>query len=181
MNIKIRFLVALALFAAIVIAGLGAPAWADKLDLGARSPAAGGLQSNLPVGSRPQGTVPIGGEVVTLTSDVIATVGSCATVLVKSAPAGVVYTASVVPQDVLPRELPGKLISCAIKVEAQPGATLGAEVEVCFPIPPSTTGFAHEHDGTQWATSTVAATGGQACVAVPAIAGTPSFAALFDK
>jgi len=182
MNIKIRLLLALALFAAIVFAGIGAPAWADKLNIGAQAPAASGLQADLPVGIRPQGSVVTTGEVVTLTSDQVTTVGSCATVLVKTAAADIIYTAYVVPEEVLPKDLPADLISCAIKIEAKPGTTLGAEVQVCFPIPPSKAGFAYDSPLiTQWVKTTLEAEGGQSCVTIPATTASPAFAGLFDK
>ncbi|MFH1184035.1 MAG: hypothetical protein V1755_03225 [Chloroflexota bacterium] len=181
MNTRIRFLLALALFAAIVIAAIGAPAWADRLNIGAQAPSAGGLQANMPVGSRPQGTVVTTGPVIPVTGGQAVTVASCATVQVKTPPDGVEYTASVVSAESLPVVLPGNLISCAIKVEAKPGASLGAEVLVCFPVPPTGAGFAYQHDGEQWVKTTLEVKDGQACVTVPATAANPGFAAFFGE
>ena len=181
MNTRIRLLLALALFAAMVVAGIGAPSWADKLGLGAAAPAASGQKSSPPAGGRPQGTAETTSPVVQLVSDQLATVGSCATVLVKSAPADVQYTASVVSGDSLAATLPGTLLSCGIKVEATPGATLGAVTEVCFPIPLDQAGFAYYWNGTTWVKTTLDPKDSQSCVDVPASAGNPAFAGLFDK
>ena len=193
MKTKSRILLALALFVALVVAGIGPPAWAAKLSLSAQAPAASGPQLALPVGSRVQGTVFTTYPVVELTSDVQATVGSCATVLVKHGPSGVHYTAFVVPGRTLPGPFPGLLMSCGIKIEAVPGPTLGAEVRVCFPILPwrgwnywggytgSGPGYAYDWDGANWVRTTLDTMDNQSCVDIPAKAANLVFAGLFDR
>ncbi len=107
MNTKIRILLALAFSAAILIAAVGAPAWADKLSLGAAAPAAGGPQAALPPGVRQDGTVTTTQLIIPVTGGQAVTVGSCATVLVEvPVPDGVSYTASVVPETDLPTPFP---------------------------------------------------------------------------
>ncbi len=112
------------------------------------------------------------------------TLGSCATVKIVTPPvppAGVTYTVFVVPVEVLPKALPGNLISCAVKIVATPAsATLGANVEVCFPVPPTQAGFAHEWQGPWQKTDILPTNNGQSCVIVPADAVNASYAGLFS-
>jgi len=200
-NTRIRLVLAMALFAVIGVGGIGAAAWVGKLNLGSLAPAAvnpqvgsvaasagqagqaavGGLEAGLSVAGRPQGTVVTTGPVVPLTGGTIVTVGSCATVLIISPPTGVEYSASVVVAGDLAKELPGQLLGCGIKVDAKPGATLGAQAQVCFPIPPSQAGFAYYWDGVHWVKTTLEPKDAQSCVNIPETAANPAYAGLFDK
>jgi len=178
MNKTIRIFLAFAVFAAIVAIGLNGTAWASKLNVGVQAPAASAADQGLPAGARPAGTVPVIHPLIPITGGQLITVGSCATAFVTTAPAGIVYTVSVVPADALPQVLPGKLISCAIKIEAQPGPDMGAVIQVCFPIPPTTSGITYYY-GPQWFKTTMPVSDGQSCVMVPAVTGSPAYSGLF--
>lgn len=209
MNTKLRFLLAVALLAAIVISGNGTPAWAGKLNVGALAPAAAGPGVVLAVDARPQGTVnttppvlpvpviPVtGGQATTVGSCQAVTVGSCADFVVIAPPANVDYTGSIVPDTGIPKQDPANLVSCAARVDAATSAALGAVPQipvtgtqlgavtlVCWAVLPNQAVFGYYWSGTQWVkTSLVAqAQGLKTCVLVPADAPNPSFAALFDK
>jgi hypothetical protein len=132
---------------------------------------------NIPVtGAGPGIPVTGGGQVITI--------GSCATARIVTPPdppAGVTYTAVVVSADDLPKALPGKLISCAVKIVATPAsATLGANVQVCFPVPPTQAGFAYDWLG-PWQKTDTLPTNGQSCVIVPASAVNASYTGLFNS
>jgi len=184
MNKVIRIVVVLAFLIAIVALGTRGTAWAGKLDSGNQSPAASGYDQGSYVGARPNGTVVTGGEVV-LIEDVWVTVGSCADVLLESAPQDIIYTAWAEESNNFSSQYyPGNLKSCLIEIEAdpdyQPG---GAEVTVCFPIPPNEKGYAYYWDriGGVWVKTTLVAKDNQSCVNIPANAWNPAFAAMFDK
>jgi hypothetical protein len=210
MNKIIRIVVVVAFLIAIVALGMKGTAWASKLGAGNQSPAASGQQPR----PRLAGT---GGEsplIIPVTGGEVATIGSCATVLINSAPADVSYISlvfvyppdqtgyltywdgtqwvrakSVLPFTDLANVLPGMMMSCGIKAEATPINNLGAEVQVCFPIPPDQTGFAYYWDSTLvvtatlegWVKTTLEAKDNLSCVNIPASAGNPAFAALFDR
>lgn len=182
MGAKMRIVLSLVIFGVIVVAGIGAPAWADRLDLGVAGPAAGGEQVG-PSTGRPKGTVQTTGGVIPITGGTQITVGSCATVTILTPQVGVPYLASVVPADGLPTGLPGTLLSCGIKIEAKgkPSAVLGAAAQVCFPIPPTQDGFAYYWDGAQWVKTTLETAAGQSCVEIPASAPNPAYAGLFEQ
>ena len=182
MNKSIRILLAFVVFAAIVAIGINGSAWADKLNIASQAPAASGPSREGSAQPRQDGTVPATNYVIPVTGGSgPLVVGSCATVSIDSEPPNVAYTASVVPANTLAQVLPGKVVSCGIKIEAKPSSNLGAEAQVCFPIPPSQADFAYYYDGTQWVKTTLGAQEGQSCVNVPKTAGNPAFAALFDK
>ncbi len=181
MNKIIRILVVVAFMLAVVVLGMKNTVWADRLAGSNPSAAAVGSNQASPLGSRPQGTVETGDQNVPVVPGQTVTVGSCASILIKSAPAGVAYTASVVDETQLSKEFPGNLVSCGVQIKASPGTNLGAEAQVCFPIPPDKAGFAYYWDGTKWVKTTLEVKDNQSCVMVPSTAGNPAFAALFDK
>ncbi len=188
MNAKIRVPLAVVIFAAILIAGVSAPAWAGTINLGTAAGGPSGAPAVLPFAGRPQGTVTTGAGLIPVTGDGPVTVGSCATVWVKSPPADVSYTASVVPESELPTPFPpgvpppASLVSCAIKIEAVTSADLGAETLVCWPLLPAQSGFAYYYDGSEWQKTTSQTSDGQVCANfVPGTAPNPAFAAVFDK
>ncbi|MCJ7585647.1 MAG: hypothetical protein MUO30_12880, partial [Anaerolineales bacterium] len=171
MNKIIRIVVVVAFLIAIVALGMKGTAWAGKLITVNQSPAASGYDRVSNVGSRPQGSVTTPNLIIPVTGGELATIGSCATVLINSAPADVSYISlvfvyppdqdgfltywdgtqwvkakSVLPFTDLANVLPGTMMSCGIKAEATPINNLGAEVQVCFPIPPDQTGFAYYWD-----------------------------------
>ncbi len=173
----VRILIALVCIAVVAALGMQGTAWADRLALGGQAAA----QQGLPAGARPQGTVPTT-PMVTIATGQRAAVGGCATVFMSSAPQGAVYTATVVDKGALPTGHPGNLLSCGVRIDASPAsATLGAEVEVCFAIPPGKNALAHHHDGKNWVASSAAASGGQSCVKHPATNPNPSYSALFEQ
>jgi hypothetical protein len=214
MNKIIRIVVVLAFLIAIVALGMKGTAWAGKLGAGNQSPAASGYDQGSHVGSRQVGTVATTNLIIPITGGQETTVGSCATVLINSAPADVSYISlvfvyppdqngfltywdgtqwvrakSVLPFTDLAEVHPGTMMSCGIKIDATPIDNLGAEVQVCFPIPPNQTGYAYYWDSTLvvtatlegWVKTTLEAKDNQSCVNIPASAGNPAFAALFDK
>jgi hypothetical protein len=183
MNTKTRLFVALAICAAIFIAGIGAPAWADRLNLGDQAPAASGPPSNLPAASRPRGTVVTGNPNVTLVAGQTTTVGSCATVILNNAPADFNYVASAVSKNEFTKSYPGTLNSCLIKVRVVPASnkTMGADVQACFPLAPTQTGFTYYWDGTQWVKTVLAVTNGMSCIDVPNTAPSPLYTAMFSQ
>jgi len=176
----IRVVAVLALLGAVVVLGMQGTAWASKLVSADPRSASGGAGQGPELASRPQGTVVTTPLSVPLTSGQAAIVGSCATVLVRSAPSGVSYTASVVPQADLPATLPGNLVSCAIKVQAVTSATLGAETLVCWPLLPTQAGFAYYYDGSKWVKTASQTSSNQVCAnVVPSTAPNPAFVAVF--
>jgi len=86
-----------------------------------------------------------------------------------------------VNQAQLPTPLVGNLVSCGIKISAKFSGNLGAEAQVCFPIPPGKVGFAYYWDGTQWVKTTLPVQDNQSCVTIPATAPNPVLTALFDQ
>ncbi len=203
MSKAVRFLAVLAGFAIIAVIGFQGPAWASRLGIGGpvapadtssgqavptsgpvpqSLAAAGAPDLGLPEAPRPQGTVPLPPPTVTITPGSKAIVGNCATAFMTSAPAGVVYTATLIDQTLLPGPFPGTLASCGIRIDAQPvSATLGAEIQVCFPIPPTATALAYHHDQQQWVQTTAAVQNGESCVTVPVGDPNPTFSALFEQ
>ncbi len=202
MSKAIRFLVVLAGFAIIAVIGIQGPAWASRLGIGGPAAsvgtsaqtltivaapaqdqlAVGAPDLGLPEAPRPQGTVPLPPPTVTITPGSKAIVGSCATAFMTSAPEGVVYTATVVDQTLLPGPFPGTLAGCGIRIDAQPiSATLGAEIQVCFPIPPTKTALAYHHDLQQWVKTAAQVQNGESCVMVPVGDPNPAFSALFEQ
>jgi hypothetical protein len=181
MNRMIRILLVLAALAGMAALGLSGTAWADKLRPGGLVPSAGNAIAEVLAPPRQTGTSTTGPLTIPVTGGQASTLGSCATVTSTSAPAGVVYTASVVPESTLPKTLPGTLLSCGVKVEAKPNADLGAPIAVCFPLGPDNTGVAYYWDGTQWVKTTTTNQNGQSCVDMPASTANPAYAALFDK
>jgi hypothetical protein len=178
--------------AGLTVIGVQGAAWADKLGIGGPGPAAVaavqglpaaiGAQQVLPAAARPQGTVITVPPVVDIKPGQLAIVGNCATAFTASAPAGVTFTATVVDSTALPGPVPGTLLSCGLRIDARPAsAALGAEIQVCFPIPPTKTAVASHHDLTQWVKTTQAVTNGQSCVAVPVSDPNPAFTALFEQ
>ena len=181
MNTKMRILLAASLFVALLVAAMGAPAWAEKLSVGTALLSPGGPRADPPAAVRPAGTVLTTAALIPITGGPV-TVGSCATVWVKFPPVGVNYTASVVPESELPLVLPGKLVTCAIKIEAFTSPNLGSETLVCWPLLPAQSGFAYYFDGTKWVRTALQTSDGQVCAnVVPGTAPNPAFAAVFDK
>ena len=155
----------------------------NSLTYGNQVPGANGLNPVLPAGVRPQGTVNTSNQNVPLTVGQTVTVGSSATVLLKSAPPDLKYIASVVDQNEFSKDYPGNLTSSLIRIDAVPAnnKTLGAELQVCFPIAPAQAGFAYYWDGTQWVKTTLATKDSQSCTDIPASAPNPLYTAMFDK
>ncbi len=161
--------------------------WAsNNPEAGAFVPVTGG-NPGPPLQPRQAGTVVTttgGPQIIPVTGggQNLISIGSCATAWIVTPPdppAGVTYTASVVPEELLPKELPGKLISCAVKVVAAPTtATLGGKVEVCFPMMPDQKGFAFDWHG-PWQKTDILPSNGQSCVIIPADAVNASYAGLF--
>lgn len=177
----IRVILVVVALVVMVAIGMRGTAWADRLTPGSVEPAGLHLQ-NQPAASRPQGTVITGPTVVAVTPGQRVAVGSCATVFTATAPAGVTFTATVVDATTLPGAFPGALVGCGIRIDAMPvSGTLGAEVEVCFPVGPTITAFGHHYDGTNWLKTAEALASGQSCVKVPLNDPNPSFAALFQQ
>ena len=184
MNKMLRMLLVLGFLAGIVAVGMRGTAWADRLGAAGVAPAAGGLAQPVQP-ERPQGTTgpltpPTG--IIPVTGDALI-LGSCVDIRVQSVPTpppANVYTGFVVPEEVLPKELPGNLTSCAVKVEAKPGTTLAADVKVCWALSPTTAGDPYYWDGSKWVKIELVVTDNQACVIVPASAGNPAYTALFS-
>jgi hypothetical protein len=192
MSKLLRIVLVLIGLAGLTVIGVQGAAWADKLGIGGPGPAAGaavaGLpaanlpQQILPAPARPQGTVITVPPVVNITPGQLAIVGNCATAFTASAPAGVTFTATVVDATALPGPIPGTLLSCGVRIDAKPVLTaLLAEIEVCFPIPPTKTAFAQHHDQTQWLKTTEEIKNGQSCVTLPVNDPNPTFTALFGQ
>jgi len=182
MNTKLRILLALALFAGIVAVGVSGTAWADKLNVGAGAPVSSAQGAGQSIDSRPAGTVQTNPHIFKIPVRQKVTVGSCTTVSISSAPANVRYTASVVSSSALHMDLPGKLVSCVVKIVATPAtASIGTDVQVCFPVGPTQAAYAYFYDGSNWNKTTVALKDSQSCVTVPAKTGSPVFSALFDR
>jgi hypothetical protein len=177
----IRVVVVLVFLAGVVALGMQGNAWADRLNPSAPARSASGPQAAPPVAVRPAGTVNIITGLIPITGGPV-TVGNCATVWVKAPPAGVSYNASVVPESELPLELPGKLVTCAIKVEAVTSTDLGSETLVCWPLLPAQSGFAYYYDGSTWVKTTSQTSDNQVCAnVVPGTAPNPAYSAVFDK
>lgn len=202
MSKGIRVLAVLAAFVVIAMLGIQGPTWAARLGVGgpaanvgqsvqalptaslpSQDPAAASApQALLPAESRPQGTVPLPPPTIELVPGQKLTVGNCATAFLTSAPAGVVYTATVVDQTLLPGSFPGTLLSCGIRIDAQPAsATLGAEIQVCFPVPPTKTALAYHHDVQQWVQTALPTQDAESCITVPVNDPNPTFSALFGQ
>ncbi len=202
MSKGIRVLAVLAAFAIIAVLGIQGPTWAARLGIGgpaanvgqsvqalpttslpSQDPvAASAPQAVAPAESRPQGTVPLPPPTVQLVAGQKLTVGNCATAFLTSAPAGVVYTATVVDQTLLPANFPGSLLSCGIRIDAQPvSATLGAAIQVCFPVPPTKTALAYHHDVQQWVQTGEPVQNAESCISVPVNDPNPTFTALFEQ
>jgi len=183
MNKIIRIMLVLAFLIVLVALGMRGTAWASKLGSENQSPAANRLDQGLSAAARPKGTVHTGNPNVTLTVGQTVTVGSCATVELKSAPPDIKYTASTESKNNLSKYYPGNLISCLIKIHAIPAdnKSLGAELQVCFPILPPETGFTYYWDGTQWVKTTPVVKEGYSCINVPTSAPNPLYTAMFDK
>ncbi len=192
MGKTIRILAVIAGILLIVALAMQGTAWADRLGLkpstGAQeaailgAPPADAPQQVQPAEARPQGTVITVPVVVEIVPGSMVIVGNCATAFTVTAPLGVTFTASVVDQPALPPNLPGNLLSCGIRVDAKPvSATLGTEIQLCFPIPPTKTALAYGHDTQQWVQTTEPVSSGQSCVKLPVDGPNPSFAALFQQ
>ena len=185
MNKLIRIAAVSAFLLAILALGMKGTAWATKLGGVNQAPVANGSNPGLPLEARPQGTVitnpPIVPIIPVTDGGQGITVGSCATVLIPSPVANVRYLGTTVNQSQLPTPLVGNLVSCGIQISAKFSGNLGAETQVCFPIPPGKTGFAYYWDGTQWVKTTSPAQNNQSCVTVPVSAPNPVFTALFDQ
>ena len=178
----IRVVVVLVFLAGVVALGMQGNAWADRLNANAPARSASGPQADLPAAlPRPVGSVVTTTGLIPLTGGPV-TVGNCATVWVKAPPAGVSYMASVVPESELPLELPGKLVTCAIKVEAVTNTDLGSETLVCWPLLPAQSGFAYYYDGSDWLKTASQTSEDQVCAnVVPGTAPNPAYTAVFDK
>jgi len=181
MSRMIRIVVVLVFLAGVVALGMQGNAWADRLSTSAPARSASGPQADPPAAGRPAGTVVTNTGLIPLTGGPV-TVGNCATVWVKFPPAGVSYMASVVPESELPLELPGKLVTCAIKVEAVTSTDLGSETLVCWPLLPAESGFAYYFDGSDWLKTASQTSDSQVCAnVVPGTAPNPAYAAVFNK
>jgi hypothetical protein len=189
MNTKIRIAVALAFCAAILVAGAGAPAWADNLTFGPAADGPSAPPAVLPMAERPAGTVPTGAAVIPITGDGPVTVGSCATVWVKAPPADVSYTAFVVPESELPTPFPAQepppaavVVTCAVKIEAVTSTDLGSDTLVCWPLLDTTEGYAYYWDGSAWQRAASQTSDNQVCAnVVPGSGPNPAFAVVFSK
>jgi hypothetical protein len=190
MNTKIRIAVALVFCAAILVLGAGAPAWADNLNLARPSGGPSGQPAVLPMAeSRPPGTVGTSPNLIPITGTGPVTVGSCATVWVKSPPADVSYTASVVPESELPTPFPAQeppppavVVTCAIKIEAVTSTDLGSDTLVCWPLLNTTAGFAYYWDGSAWQKAASQTSDNEVCAnVVPGSGPNPAFAVVFSK
>jgi hypothetical protein len=179
MSRMIRIVVVLVFLAGVVALGMQGNAWANRLSTTAPARSASGPQAA--PAARPLGSVVTTTGLIPLTGGPV-TVGNCATVWVKVPPSGVSYLASVVPESELPLELPGKLVSCAIKVEAVTNADLGSETLVCWPLLPEQSGFAYYFDGSDWLKTASQTSENQVCAnVVPGNAPNPAYAAVFNK
>ena len=177
----IRAVVVLVFLAAVVALGIQGNVWADKLIANAPARSASGPHADTEPAARPAGSVNTFTGLIPITGAPI-TVGNCATVWVKFPPAGVSYYASVVPESELPLELPGKLVSCAIKVEAVTNTDLGSETLVCWPLLPLQSGFAYYYGDSDWLKTASQISEGQVCAnVVPSTAPNPAYAAVFDR
>lgn len=202
MGKALRVLAVVAGMGIIAAIGIQGPTWASRLGLGGLAAPEGASVAGLPAASapvqgqpqveapvqgqpaaaRPQGTVPLPPPTVTISAGQKVIVGNCATAFMTSAPAGVIYTATVVDQTLLPGSFPGNLVSCGIRIDAIPvSAALGAEIQVCFPIPPAQTALAYHHAGEQWVQSTEAVQNGESCVTIPVDDPNPAYSALFEQ
>ncbi len=192
MGKAIRILAVLAGILLIVALAMQGTAWADKLGIkapaGAIDPSVAGLsaigapQAVAPAEARPLGTVitvPTGVDIV---PGALAIVGNCATAFTATGPAGVSFTATVVDPTQLPATLPGTLLSCGVRIDAKPvNPTVGAEIQLCFPVPPTKTALAFDHDLEQWTKTTLDVANGQSCVKIAVDNPNPSYAALFEQ
>ncbi len=203
MSKYLQILIVVAFFVILLVISISASAWTNRLTAGKALPTSSVVGSSQQTGnsfaalqllpssntssliqpttSRPQGTVITTNPVVTLSPGVTVTVGSCATVLVQSASAGKIYTAAVIPETNLGQVFPGQLLSCGIEIEASQGSTVGTQIQICFPIPPSSTGSTYYWNGTSWVKTLLAPNAGQSCVVVPTTAPNPLFVALFSQ
>ncbi len=188
----LRIVLVLVGLAGLTVIGIQGAAWADRLGIGGPAIAAGASvqgmpaaalsQPVLPAAARPQGTVITVPTVVDIVPGSLVIVGNCATAFTTSAPAGVTFTATVVDSTALPGPFPGTLLSCGVRIDAKPVITaLLAEIEVCFPIPPTKTALAQHHDQTQWLKTTEEIKNGQSCVTLPVNDPNPTFTALFEQ
>jgi len=187
----LRFAFVLAFVIGFVVLGMNGTAWAGKLGSGYQSPAASGSGVGPGLVPRPLGTTNSKKNIQTIKpiipntgGDQPTTVGSCATVLIESAPANVTYTASVVPEKDLAKVLPGKLRSCGIKITATSSKNLDARAQVCFPILPGKAVFGGYYwDGTKWVETTLdkVTDSRQSCVDIPTTVANLTYAALFNK
>ncbi len=177
MNKKVRILLAFAFFVAILVAGVGAPAWAAKLNSGSAAPADNGLSPSVLAGPRREGTVR---TTPTCVQTILAgkfTVGSIASWALTNVAGGKVYTACVVKPIDLPARLPGVPLTYPIKLTVSSSATLGVDERVCFPLPPGQNSSATFWDGKGWV-KTEDPKDGQACVTLPASTSNPAYAGL---
>lgn len=174
MNRTVRILLAIAFFFAIVVAGVGAPAWAARLNAGVASPDSGLNQSSLLV-RRPQGTVNTSPICIQTILAGRFTVGSIGTWILPNVAGGKIYTACVVKPIDLPTRVLGTTLTYPIKLVVSSGDTLGVDERVCFPVAPGQIGAAYYWDSKGWV-KTEAIQGGQACVTVPLSAPNPSYA-----
>jgi hypothetical protein len=178
----IRVLIVIAGLVIVGVLGMQGVAWAARLGIGGPAPAAGAPVLGLPAAARPQGTVITVPTVVEITPGALVIIGNCATAFTASVPAGVGYTATVVDQTELPLEFPGNLLSCGVRIDATPiSPFLDTEIQVCFPIPPTKTASAYQHDITQWVKTTQEVSNGQSCVTIPVLDPNPTFTALFQQ
>lgn len=182
----LRLVFVLAFIAIFVALGTNGTTWASKLNAGNQAPALSVPDNDLAGRKRPDGT---GGyknhPVIPITGGHQFTVGSCATIFIDNAPNGVNYTASVVPENDLAKELPGHLKSCGIKIEAIPSQYLGTKAKVCFPVLLSKNVYGYYWNGAKWMKTTAsydeAKDGRNSCVDIPKDSGNLTFAALFDQ
>jgi hypothetical protein len=177
MNKKIRILLAMVFFIAIVVAGTGAPAWAAKLNSGLAAPAGRGPDQGLSIRGRGHGTVRTTPVCIQTRQAGRFTVGSIAAWMLDTVADGQKYTACVIKPIDLPARLPGVPLTYPIKLIVSSGKTLGVDEQICFPVPPGYVGSAYYWDGMEWL-QTEDSNSGRACITVPAFAPNPSYTGL---
>lgn len=182
MNKIMRIVVVLTFLLVIIALGMQGTAWANNLGNSNPAQAANGFDQGFAARKRPGGTVTTGNPNVPLTVGQRVTVASCATVLLKNGSADLQYTASATNRNDFSKDYPGNLVSCVIMVRAVPAnnKTTGGDLQVCFPIVPTQTGFAYYWDGTKWVKTILAVSNGHSCIDVPNTAPNPVFVAMFD-
>jgi len=176
MNKMIRVPFVLFFLAGFVALGMNGTAWADKLKIGASSQVVSGQGVAL---ARLEGTVETTPIFIGTQQPGIFTVGSFATWILDQVAGNIVYTASVVNEQELPKNLPGPLLASPIKLTVEYGKTLGVVEKVCFPVPPGKNGVAQHWNGKAWV-KTENAKVGQACVTTPVAAPNPTYAVLTE-